>query len=105
MHILFIHPNFPPQFGHIATYLFQHYGYRCTFLTRRKVESEYMNVIRYAPRRRRDRRKPTSAAARSRTTCWNTAAVFKRLLDHPDLRRTRSLPTAASARRLSPITP
>jgi len=83
--ILFIHPNFPAQFGHIATYLFQHYGYRCTFLTRRKAQSEYMNVLRYAPR--------GGATAKthycSRTFenyVWNSAAVFKRLLDHPDLK-------------------
>lgn len=31
MHLLFIHQNFPAQFGHIAAYLSQHKGYRCTF--------------------------------------------------------------------------
>ena len=33
MHILFIHQNFPAQFGHIASYLAQHKGFRCTFLS------------------------------------------------------------------------
>jgi glycosyltransferase involved in cell wall biosynthesis len=31
MHILFIHPHFPAQFGHIAAYLVQRKGYRCSF--------------------------------------------------------------------------
>jgi glycosyltransferase involved in cell wall biosynthesis len=31
MHILFVHQNFPAQFGHIAAYLVQRKGYRCTF--------------------------------------------------------------------------
>ena len=32
MHILFIHQNYPAQFGHIARYLVQLKGLRCTFL-------------------------------------------------------------------------
>ena len=32
MHILFIHPNFPAQFGQIAAFLAQKKGFRCTFL-------------------------------------------------------------------------
>jgi hypothetical protein len=33
MHILFIHQNYPAQFGHIARYLVQRKGFRCTFLS------------------------------------------------------------------------
>ncbi len=33
MHILFIHQNFPAQFGHVAHYLSKHKGFRCTFLS------------------------------------------------------------------------
>src|SRR5262245_11269942 len=33
MHVLFIHPNFPAQFGHIANYLTLVRKWRCTFLT------------------------------------------------------------------------
>jgi hypothetical protein len=33
MHILFIHQNFPAQFGHIAAYLIRRKGYRRTFLS------------------------------------------------------------------------
>jgi glycosyltransferase involved in cell wall biosynthesis len=33
MHVLFIHPNFPAQFGHIANYLTVVRKWKCTFLT------------------------------------------------------------------------
>lgn len=32
-HILFVHQNFPAQFGHIARTLVREQGYRCTFVT------------------------------------------------------------------------
>lgn len=31
MHILFVHKNFPAQFGHIARHLIDKHGFRCTF--------------------------------------------------------------------------
>jgi glycosyltransferase involved in cell wall biosynthesis len=31
MHVLFVHHNFPAQFGHVASYLVRTQGYRCTF--------------------------------------------------------------------------
>ena len=33
MHIMFVHPNFPAQFGEIANRLTQIYGWKCTFVT------------------------------------------------------------------------
>ena len=85
MHILFIHPNYPAQFGHIAAYLFKHYGYRCSFLTKRKVTSEFINIYRYVPRGGASAK--THHCSRSfENYVWNNAAVFKSLLDHPDLK-------------------
>jgi glycosyltransferase involved in cell wall biosynthesis len=33
MHILYVHQNFPAQFGHIARHLVQQMGWRCTFVS------------------------------------------------------------------------
>ncbi len=33
MHILFVHQNYPAQFGHIAAYLTNVHGFRCTFVS------------------------------------------------------------------------
>lgn len=36
MHVLFVHQNFPAQFGHVAAHLTARHGYRCTFVTERR---------------------------------------------------------------------
>lgn len=36
LHIVFIHQNFPAQFGHIAQHLITRHGYRCTFVTEKR---------------------------------------------------------------------
>ena len=33
MHVMFIHPNFPAQFGHIALHLATQLNWECTFVT------------------------------------------------------------------------
>src|SRR5262249_19597975 len=33
MHVLFIHPNFPAQFGHVAMHLATRLGWQCTVVT------------------------------------------------------------------------
>ena len=40
MHLLFVHQNFPAQFGHIAAYLVKHKGFRCTFVSERPAGRE-----------------------------------------------------------------
>jgi glycosyltransferase involved in cell wall biosynthesis len=37
MHVLFVHQNFPAQFGHIAEHLIRRHGYRCTFVNERRA--------------------------------------------------------------------
>ena len=50
MHILFVHQNFPAQFGHIARYLIREYGYQCSFVTQKSPGViEGIRVISYKP--------------------------------------------------------
>lgn len=39
MQIVFVHQNFPAQFGHVAHYLAKQRGHRCEFVSRRKLTS------------------------------------------------------------------
>lgn len=51
MHILFVHQNFPAQFGHIARELIERHGYQCTFVTNRSTNDVAgIRVLQYAPR-------------------------------------------------------
>jgi glycosyltransferase involved in cell wall biosynthesis len=36
MHVLYVHQNFPAQFGHIAAHLVKRLGWRCTFVSERE---------------------------------------------------------------------
>jgi hypothetical protein len=39
MHVLFVHQNFPAQFGHVAAYLARRHGFRCTIVSEKAVPS------------------------------------------------------------------
>lgn len=50
MHVLFVHQNFPAQFGHVARYLIREHGFRCTFASNRPAgEYEGIRLIHYDP--------------------------------------------------------
>ncbi|RUL87848.1 glycosyltransferase [Tautonia sociabilis] len=51
MHVLFVHQNFPAQFGHVARYLIRAHGVRCTFVSEKPAGMvEGIRRIRYAPK-------------------------------------------------------
>ena len=37
MHVLFVHQNFPAQFGHVAGHLVKRHGYRCSFVNEKRA--------------------------------------------------------------------
>jgi hypothetical protein len=48
MHVLFVHQNFPAQFGHIARRLARDHGWQCTAVTRNPAGSaDGANLIQY----------------------------------------------------------
>ncbi|QEH35606.1 Spore coat protein SA [Aquisphaera giovannonii] len=86
MHVLFVHQNYPAQFGHIARHLAQSHGFRCTFVSQRpEGESDGVRRIRYHPK--------GGATARnhycSRTfenAVHHTHAVYEACKAHPEIR-------------------
>ena len=86
MHILFVHQNFPAQFGPFAFRLAREPGFRCTFVNQ-KLDGTHRGVrcIKYATK---------GGATEQNHYCsrtfengiWHTAGVYDALAAAPDLR-------------------
>lgn len=85
MHILFVHQNFPAQFGHLASWLVQKHGFRCTFVSERPPGfTNGVERIQYQVR---------SGATKQNHYCsrtfenaiWHTHAVYEALQARPDI--------------------
>ena len=86
MHVLYVHQNYPAQFGHIAHHLAREKGWRCTFAselppgTAGGVERVQYKVLGGA-------RKENHYCSRTfENNVWHTDAVFRALRARPDLR-------------------
>jgi glycosyltransferase involved in cell wall biosynthesis len=86
MHVLFVHQNYPAQFGHIAEYLTSHHGFRCTFVSEKPPgQVGKVELIQY---RIQGGATPTTHYC-SRTfenAIWHTHAVYEALRARPDIR-------------------
>ncbi|HEX2972576.1 MAG TPA: hypothetical protein VHP11_09595, partial [Tepidisphaeraceae bacterium] len=85
MHILYVHQNFPAQFGHIAKHLVQKLGWQCTFASETPPGMvDGIQKISY---------KLTGGATKSTHYCsrtfentvWHCDAVYQALKAHPDI--------------------
>jgi len=86
MHVLFIHQNFPAQFGHIARHLVRSKGWTCTFLS--KVEPGETAGIRKIQYRTAGGARATNHYC-SRTfenAIWSSHGVYDACKAHPHVR-------------------
>jgi glycosyltransferase involved in cell wall biosynthesis len=49
MNVLFVHQNYPAQFGTIAAALMHRYRWKCTFVTKWKGQTKIMPMVKYEP--------------------------------------------------------
>ena len=81
MHILFVHPNFPAQFGHVAEYLAAHHGHRCTFVSEHP-SGQFRSIERIQYRVAGGATQQNHYCSRTfENTIWHTHAVYEALKD------------------------
>jgi len=86
MHVLFIHPNFPAQFGHVARYLALAHGFRCTFVSQ-KPAGEGDGVTRIQYHLRGGATKRTHYCSRTfENAVWHSHAAYEALRAHPGIK-------------------
>ena len=86
MHILFVHKNFPAQFGHIATQLIKREGFRCSFICE-LPDGEFNGIQRIQYKVAGGARKENHFASRSFENCiWHTDAILQTLKSKPEVR-------------------
>ena len=86
MHVLFVHQNFPAQFGHAAGHLAQHKGFRCTFLSE-KPPGISGGIERIQYRLRGGATEQTQYCSRTfENAVWHSHAAYEALAQRPDVR-------------------
>lgn len=86
MHVLFVHQNFPAQFGHIAEFLARHQGFRCTFVSE-KPPGRVGSIERVQYHRKGGATKQNHYCSRTFENCvWHTHAVYEALKARPDIK-------------------
>lgn len=86
MHILFVHKNYPAQFGHIARHLIDQHGFRCTFVSEKPPSLDNgLERIQYTPKG--GALEKTHFSSRTfENQVWHSQVLFDALKDRPDIR-------------------
>ena len=85
MHVLFVHKNFPAQFGHLAAALTRQ-GHRCTFVSQTPAGTvDGIEKIRYTLRGGATRHTHYCSRTFENAT-WHAHAVYEALEARPDIR-------------------
>jgi glycosyltransferase involved in cell wall biosynthesis len=86
MHVLFVHRNYPAQFGHVARYLAQHFSCRCTILSEHEAGTSG-GVQRIQYHARGGATTATHPLSRAfENYVWHSHAVYEALQEHRDIR-------------------
>jgi glycosyltransferase involved in cell wall biosynthesis len=85
MHVLFVHKNFPAQFGHIARHLIDQHQFRCTFVSE-KPPAQLDGLERIQYRCKSGSTKATHFFSRTlENQVWHSHALFEALEARPDI--------------------
>ena len=86
MHVLFVHKNFPAQFGHIGSYLVKQEGFRCTFVSELpEGTSGGIRLIQY--KTKGGATQSVHYCSRTFESCtWHAHAVHEAMKAHPDVK-------------------
>jgi glycosyltransferase involved in cell wall biosynthesis len=86
MHVLFVHQNFPAQFGHIAVHLDRRHGFRSTFISE-KPPGRFGRVERIQYAVKGGATPQTHYCSRTfENAIWHTSAVYETLRARPDIK-------------------
>jgi glycosyltransferase involved in cell wall biosynthesis len=86
MHVVFVHQNFPAQFGHVADYLSRKHGYTCTFVSQKEPgRHNAVERIQYALKGGATERNHYCSRT-FENTIWHSHAVYEALKARPDIR-------------------
>jgi glycosyltransferase involved in cell wall biosynthesis len=85
MHVLYVHQNFPAQFGHIARHLVKTLGWQCTFISETPAGNvEGIEKIQY--KIQGGATKTTHFCSRTfENAVWHTDAVYNTLRARPEI--------------------
>ena len=85
MHVVFVHQNYPAQFGHIAQHLAERHGFRCTFVSQ-KPPGRDGKVFRIEYKLQGGATEKTHYCARTfENAICHTHAVYEALKGRPDI--------------------
>src|SRR5262249_1217750 len=87
MQILFVHQNFPAQFGHVAEYLATKHGCECLFATKRVVPRppKRIRILNY-PNPRTAPKGMHPANLSNENAIWHAWVVKEMVEQHPEVR-------------------
>jgi len=86
MHVVFIHQNFPAQFGHVAAYLARRRGFRSTFVSQHPPgNADGIERLQY--HLKSGARAENHYCSRSfENAIWHSHAIYEALESRPDIR-------------------